>query len=62
MESRITVPTRQVADWMSRLAASGALVLDTGERTTTEEAVDAEAVLVVRYFDAIEVVAPAESA
>jgi hypothetical protein len=46
-ETRITVACDDV-DWLAeRLAGAGLTVLDTGERVTTDEGVDAEAVLQV---------------
>lgn len=50
-ETRISVPSEDVA-WISkRLARAGLTVLDTGQRVTTEDGVDAEAVLSVASFE-----------
>lgn len=44
-ETTVTVPTRHVHELMTRLARSGFLVLDTGDRVSTEDGVGAEAQL-----------------
>jgi len=44
-ETTLTVPTPQVRELMTRLARAGFLVLDTGERMTTDDGFEAEATL-----------------
>lgn len=44
-ETTVTVPTIHARELMARLAQVGFLVLDTGERATTEDGVGAEAQL-----------------
>lgn len=52
--TRITVDADD-ASWLAdRLAESGLTVLDTGERVTTDEGVDHEAVLHVMDFETAE--------
>lgn len=44
-ETSVSVPTRHAHELMARLARAGFLVLDTGERVSTEDGVGAEAQL-----------------
>ncbi|HVL48322.1 MAG TPA: hypothetical protein VM889_07185 [Candidatus Thermoplasmatota archaeon] len=46
----ITVPTKDVKQFMNVLAHAGAVVLDTGERIHTDEGVSAEAYLNVLFL------------
>ena len=41
----VNVPTRHVRDLMALLGRAGITVLDTGERVTTDDGLDAEATL-----------------
>ncbi len=50
METRITVQQEE-ANWLiEELTQAGLTVMDTGERVTTDEGIDAEAVLHVASF------------
>jgi hypothetical protein len=49
-ETTITVPTQHLRDFTLRLADAGFLVLDRGERATTDDGWDAEAVLHVLHL------------
>ena len=42
-ETTLTVPTRDLPQFMTRLGKAGFLVLDTGDRVSTEDGEDAEA-------------------
>lgn len=42
-ETTLTVPTRDLRQFMNRLARAGFTVLDTGERISTDHGPDAEA-------------------
>ena len=44
-ETTVTVPTTHARELMTRLARAGFLVLDTGERVSTEDGLAAEAQL-----------------
>ncbi|MFA5860356.1 MAG: hypothetical protein WDA16_01545 [Candidatus Thermoplasmatota archaeon] len=44
-ETTLTVPTAHVPEIMGRLSRAGFLVLDTGERVSTEESLEGEALL-----------------
>jgi hypothetical protein len=44
-ETTLTVPTAHVLEVMTRLGKAGFLVLDTGDRVSSEEGVGAEATL-----------------
>lgn len=46
-ESTATVPTRDRDAWIDALESAGMAATDLGQRVTTEEGVDAEAVLAV---------------
>lgn len=49
-ETNISVPTRDLPWITEALATAGLTVLDTGKRITTDEDLDAEAVLCVANF------------
>ena len=51
-ETKISVPTKDLKKLQSILASAGCIILDTGERTTTEDGVGAEACLNVLFVDA----------
>lgn len=44
-ETTLTVPTMHVPEIMGRLSRAGFLVLDTGERVSTEDSLEGEALL-----------------
>ena len=44
-ETTLTVPTAHVSEIMTRLGQAGFLILDTGDRGSTEEGVGVEATL-----------------
>lgn len=50
-ETHITVPQDDVRWIARRLSDAGLTVLDTGDRVTTDDGVDAEAVLCVASFE-----------
>ena len=53
-ETTITLPTHHLPLLLPRLARAGLTVLDTGERMTTDEGLDAEATLVIADVATIE--------
>ena len=54
-ETTLTVPLRHLPLLLPRLARAGLTVLDTGERMTTDDGIDAEATLVVADVATIEI-------
>lgn len=52
----LTVPSRHVKELMARLSRAGFTLLDTGERVTTDEGMDAEATLHLLDAPMVEVV------
>lgn len=46
-QTTLTVPTRHLSYLIPRLARAGLTVLDTGERLTTDDGLEAEAMIVV---------------
>lgn len=46
-ESKANIPTKHLEFWMAALEAAGFEPVDLGERITTEDGIDAEAVLSV---------------
>lgn len=54
----LTVPTRHVKELMARLAPAGFTLLDTGERVSTDEGVDAEATVHLVHLPSVECVDP----
>lgn len=50
-ETKISVPTRDLGRLKAVLANAGCIVLDAGERTTTEEGVGAEASVNVLFLE-----------
>jgi hypothetical protein len=53
-ETTLTVPTRHLPLLLPRLARAGLTVLDTGERMTTDDGLDAEATLVIADVATVE--------
>jgi hypothetical protein len=54
-ETTLTVPTPHVRELMARLARAGFLVLDTGERMTTDDGFEAEATLRLAHVTPLDV-------
>jgi hypothetical protein len=54
-ETILTVPTRHLPLLLPRLARAGLTVLDTGERMTTDDGLDAEATLFIADVARVEV-------
>jgi hypothetical protein len=54
----LTVPTRHVRELMARLAQAGFTILDTGERVSTDEGLDAEAMVHLVHLPTVECVDP----
>jgi hypothetical protein len=61
LETRISVPTRDLEAVTCMLAKAGCIVLDRGERTTTDDGEDAEATCHVLYLGEEAVAAEAET-
>lgn len=61
-ETTLTVPTRHVRELMNRLSKAGFTLLDTGDRVTNDEGVDAEATIRLMHvaFADVNIEAPIE--
>lgn len=58
-ETTVTVPTAHARELMQRLARAGFLVLDTGDRVSTEDGVGAEAQLRLLHVTPEDLAGPA---
>ena len=59
-ETTLTVPTRHVRDLMNRLSRAGFTLLDTGERVSNDEGLDAEATLRLLHVVEVDLESPVE--
>lgn len=59
-ETTLTIPTRQLREFTTRMSKAGFTVLDTGARVTTDEAVDGEATVRLVHTPIVEIVDPAQ--
>lgn len=59
-ETTLTVPTQHVRELMRRLSRAGFTLLDTGERVSGDEGIDAEATLRLLHVVEVDLDAPVE--
>lgn len=59
-EATLTIPTRQLREFTTRMRQAGYTVLDTGSRITTDEGPDGEATVRLMHAPTVEIVDPSQ--